>query len=314
MNLKLLFIVGMPRSGTTWVSKMFDSHPDTLYLHEPDSVNLLDFLPIIPPPHKNVRLAKYVDSIVDLDSYRVRGKIPVFNKNYYSFHMQLYLHLITYLFQFYQFSGLKYPKIDRVRTKGPIVWKSIESLGRIGTVLRSIENCKAIHIIRHPCGHISSIIRGEQLSHYKEESNADMGLLKLLAQGDEAKSHNLTINKFSKMSRIEVLTWRWILSNEKAINDIRNDKNALTIMYDDICKFPYDNFKKLFQFAGLSWTGQTESFLKKSISKNTDRYYSITKSPLDSSNKWRTELSQDQIKIVSELVNQSSLLTPTIEW
>ena len=31
-----ILLVGLPRSGTTWVGKIFDSHPSTLYLHEPD--------------------------------------------------------------------------------------------------------------------------------------------------------------------------------------------------------------------------------------------------------------------------------------
>jgi hypothetical protein len=31
-------ILGAPRSGTTWLGKIFDSHPRVLYRHEPDSV------------------------------------------------------------------------------------------------------------------------------------------------------------------------------------------------------------------------------------------------------------------------------------
>jgi hypothetical protein len=31
-------IVGAPRSGTTRLAKIFDSRPDVLYLHEPDSL------------------------------------------------------------------------------------------------------------------------------------------------------------------------------------------------------------------------------------------------------------------------------------
>ena len=35
-TLSLLF--GMPRSGTTWVAKILDSHPHADYRHEPDSL------------------------------------------------------------------------------------------------------------------------------------------------------------------------------------------------------------------------------------------------------------------------------------
>jgi hypothetical protein len=32
-----ILVFGLPRSGTTWLGKIFDSHPETLYRHEPDS-------------------------------------------------------------------------------------------------------------------------------------------------------------------------------------------------------------------------------------------------------------------------------------
>src|SRR5258707_1137372 len=32
----VIFVVGAPRSGTTWLAKILDSHPDVIYRHEPD--------------------------------------------------------------------------------------------------------------------------------------------------------------------------------------------------------------------------------------------------------------------------------------
>jgi sulfotransferase family protein len=32
-----ILILGAPRSGTTWLAKIVDSHPDVLYRHEPDA-------------------------------------------------------------------------------------------------------------------------------------------------------------------------------------------------------------------------------------------------------------------------------------
>jgi hypothetical protein len=37
---RLLLVVGAPRSGTTWLGKILDSHPHVVYRHEPNSTCL----------------------------------------------------------------------------------------------------------------------------------------------------------------------------------------------------------------------------------------------------------------------------------
>src|SRR5258707_4316970 len=46
---KTIFIFGAPRSGTTWLGKIFDSHPDVLYRHEPDITSPAEGLPWFVP-------------------------------------------------------------------------------------------------------------------------------------------------------------------------------------------------------------------------------------------------------------------------
>ena len=45
-----ILAIGMPRSGTTWIGKILDSHPRTLYRHEPDTWRRLDTIPLFPAP------------------------------------------------------------------------------------------------------------------------------------------------------------------------------------------------------------------------------------------------------------------------
>ena len=80
-----ILIFGQPRSGTTWIGKLFDSHPDTLYRHEPDSVRKLS-LPLFPArqeaPQFREDLEKFIASLPVMRSPEVVGKQPLFPKSY----------------------------------------------------------------------------------------------------------------------------------------------------------------------------------------------------------------------------------------
>ena len=78
-NLILLF--GPSRSGTTWIGKIFDSHPTAIYRHEPDAVHPLSDVPLIIDRHDYDQYAPllraYTDSLRGMNHHRICGKLPV---------------------------------------------------------------------------------------------------------------------------------------------------------------------------------------------------------------------------------------------
>src|SRR5574340_1411268 len=84
----IILLFGMPRSGTTWIGKIFDSHPDTLYRHEPDSWGRLNAIPLMAPVEQDT---EYAPSIRDfcarlpgMQLTKVAASTPIFPKNYHS--------------------------------------------------------------------------------------------------------------------------------------------------------------------------------------------------------------------------------------
>ncbi len=59
VNDRLVLVFGMPRSGTTWLGKIFDSHPETLYRHEPDAWGRLNAMPLLAQPDQAERFRGY---------------------------------------------------------------------------------------------------------------------------------------------------------------------------------------------------------------------------------------------------------------
>jgi len=86
MKHSLILLCGMPRSGTTWIGKIFDSHPDTLYRHEPDSGGTLKPVPLVAPIAEVEKyrsmIAYFVGRLPHVNSARVAGSLPLFPKRY----------------------------------------------------------------------------------------------------------------------------------------------------------------------------------------------------------------------------------------
>jgi hypothetical protein len=77
--------------------------------------------------------------------------------------------------------------------------------------------------------------------------------------------------------------------------------------------------RKLFSFAGLAWSKQTENFIQAStlgvppgkfdqLTQNSQRYYGIFRDPVRSANKWKSEMKDEDIERVYSVLRQSDLI------
>ena len=62
----------MSRSGTTWIAKIFDSHPNTHYRHEPNSGGALTTMPLIAPiaDKYNYIISQFIERLEDMNTPR----------------------------------------------------------------------------------------------------------------------------------------------------------------------------------------------------------------------------------------------------
>lgn len=316
-SIKLLLLFGMPRSGTTWFGKVFDSHTEVIYKHEPDSMKRMDnIIPLFPDISRQseyeLDVNQYVVQMLRLNSVRISGKFPIFRKQGQS----------EFSYQTQKTHILARKTLDRLlkqesvwkygvnNHKNPTyVWKSIESTGRMGVLLGCIPNSKGILIVRHPCGYIASVIRGQRKGKFieKSKSEADWGYYELLSNSPLAEEYQLGMESFRNMRPEERLAWRWALVNEKAYKDILNLENGMAVRYEDLCENPLDEYKKLFRFSGLSWDRQSEEFLNSSILGNSSNYYSVFKNPMHSASKWKQELEKSEVDRILAIIQKTDI-------
>lgn len=314
---QLISVVGMPRSGTTWVGKIFDSHPLTIYRHEPDSGGRLGEIPYAPNVenfnHYAATINDFVASLLTARSARVAGKTPVFPKIYYT-PMQRMLKRGSVAASgigarlFGDFRVQEFIN-SAALTHSPVVWKSIESVTRLGVLARVLPNATFIHLARHPCGFIASNLRGKTLkpsdfSGHKDGAE-DFSMLQLLLNTDVGRANGATLNDLRNMSPVERQAWRWYVSTEKALKDIEGLPNCLTVLYEDVCRNPMEMTRRMFNFANLNWNAQTEEFIAASTSRQKSAYYSVFKNPLQSANRWREQLPNSTIDSIFAVVGRT---------
>ena len=313
---RCILVFGMPRSGTTWIGKLFDSHPDTLYRHEPDSVRRLS-LPLYPEtqvaPQYREELEQFVASLPQLRCPKVVGKQPLFPKSY-----QSAAGLCAYRV------GVAFAKAaSRVQRNFPcfyrptakycaqvsLVWKSIESPGRLGVCMAALPDARAIYLMRHPCGHIASVLRGKAGRRFESlvPTGEDKWLLKMLLATSTGKAHELNLDDVEALTPEELLTWQWVLTQEKILADVAHCGRVLTLRYEDVCAEPLDMTRRMFEFTGLDWQSQTEWFIRASTQATNTDYYSVFKNPKASAERWRSELAPPVIERILRILRNSSV-------
>lgn len=323
---KLLLLFGTPRSGTTWLGKIFDSHPLTLYKHEPDRSGFgLPFaVPVEQAEEWRQPVHKFIARLSAVNTAHAAARRPVFAKKYRWAIAQPLHELSVFAAGAASSLNCKLPVWQCGNVHEPdvrLVWKSTDSLGRLGVILRVLDNCRAVRIIRHPCGYIASVMRGEAMRRFLSSvpTSEDYGMMQELLDAGGARSYGLTVDHMRSFHPIERMAWIWVLLNEKAERDTAGDARCILVRYEDVCRDPIDEAQALFSFCGLDWDRQTVDFVQTStlgskpaaLSRITQRshgYYSLYRNPLQAAEKWRSEMKTEDIERTYHVVHQSNLI------
>jgi hypothetical protein len=197
---------------------------------------------------------------------------------------------------------VRYERVPQLR----IVWKSIESTGRLGVLVRSVTT-RSILILRHPCGYVASVLRGEARGKFADTaaSSEDYGILEMLMDTPPGRACGVTMAALRAADPVERLAWRWRLFNDKALAEIQGREDVRVIRYEDLCAAPVEQAKRLFRFAGLGWSPQTERFLKASTSAARSGYYSVFKNPEEAAWGWRRRLPDRSIDKILAIATET---------
>ncbi len=128
-KLKIISIHGVPRSGTSWIGQIFNSHPDVTYRYQP------------------------------LFSYRFKNRINSESSklDIYSFLEELYsTNSDKFMSNKKEISQEIYPKFSKNQPAAVLVMKMVRYHHLIEKLISEVKHIKILGIVRHPCAVINS--------------------------------------------------------------------------------------------------------------------------------------------------------------
>ncbi|RMG30824.1 MAG: hypothetical protein D6721_02755 [Gammaproteobacteria bacterium] len=297
---RLLLLFSLPRSGSTWIAKLIDSHPAVAYRHEPDSVLPLDPLPLFPEgtPGREIldRLRAYARALPHCTQVHVVGKRPFFAKAFQPPGWPLLLAAAHLAAGGLRRAGLPVrhlaPAAWGATRAGACLWKSIESLGRLGWVRAALPEATSFHLLRHPCGYVHSVLRGHRQGRFGSHVPPweDWNLMRQMAETAAGRATGLDLDALRSLSPAERLAWRWRVSNDKALAEGRDLPRHQVLLYEQACRTPREATARLLDQAGLDWHPAVEAFVAASTRRKDADYYGIRKDPWTSAWSWEQGL------------------------
>jgi hypothetical protein len=311
---KVILIVGSPRSGTTWLGKIFDSHPAVRYRHEPDES---------PSEWQDVDPSSFASAVrrwIKEPPLRTVAKLPLFRKSWESRAGHFARLLAVYLLS----AAASLPFVGQSLARAPLpeifdvddadvdhartAIKSIRLSAGAYHFARAYPEGRTCLIVRHPCGQVESVMRG--VSQGRFDAHGDE---KFMPYNEDramacAARRGLTAVEFHALPAAAKYAWAWVAFNETALDALHGLPNARIVIYEDLCADPEAVSRELFAFAGLPWCDQTAAFVNDSAhGEERSSYYSVYRDAAAAAEGWRMRMSPEDQRAVRQVVAQSTL-------
>lgn len=227
---RLVSLHGAPRSGTSWLGKIFDSHPDVAYRFQP------------------------------LFSYRFKGVLDSDSPPEVVEDFLQRLYAVTddeFILQQRQASrGAHPPAFEKVYSPGVLVMKEVRYHYVIPLLLRSVPDVKIVGIMRHPCGAINSWLKTPREFKPEWDAMAEWRDAPSKNQGRREEYYGFT--KWKELARL-------FLALEQDYPD-----SFYLVRYEALVANPEAETRRLFAFCGLDMPIQVQNFLTSSQQREVE--------------------------------------------
>jgi Sulfotransferase family len=266
-----IYIVALPRSGTTWVVSILNTVPGIKYFNEPFNI---DHVPEALP-----HIRKYL---------RANDNDPEFAQ----FCQNAFTGKINNAFVKHQLCQ-PYKKMPWL--PGRIVVKDVHSNLAVEWIDRHIVPMTVI-MMRHPCAFALS-----WSSLYK---SIDKNIEQFTSQPNLMEDY---LQPFQHLFKDAQTLWEklglfWGASYYVMLSQQKKHPNWLVIQHEQLCVDPVAEYQKLFAQLDLPWTKPTQEVLDGSMTKDSGKPYVPQRITSQEPDKWKNKLESAQISAIQRFV------------
>ena len=123
--------------------------------------------------------------------------------------------------------------------------------------------------------------------------------------GAFAAAHGVDEPTFQALPVAGRYAWDWARFNAAALREAEVLPNVRIVVYEDLCRDPIGQTRALFEFVGLNWHRQTETFLRSSTThEGPSGYYAVFRNSAEAAEKWRTTMDPADQEAVRSVVRR----------
>lgn len=333
------FVLGIPRSGTTWLANLLDASPDVRLFMEPFSTVSGYRFPELPstslflessPPEltrflkgpfwERLHRGKYLFSEKSLTSTRWfrlermiarlfwtrSGRVPYGWRNRINDFQLLNLNRFDSSYPLYD----KSPDTQRVF---PVI-KELRLAGKIACLQQAFPDSRYVVIMRHPCATVHSILNWFARGRLYELRNELVYWLEAIQSQQVGNQYTEQIAWAQKQSLAAHVALYWRVSYETLYTRLSDSNQSLIIPYEQLASAPRATLQTISEFLGLPWSANFDDYLGRSTGKN-DRSGSPTATIRDSARYYRRWVDEIPLNVrdLTLRITESSPLMPLFE-
>lgn len=313
-----VLVVGLPRSGTTWVGRCLGLAESAWYVNEPDNENVHPFAvrakhqlgryPILGPrdssPTDYERLwsaslagARQPDGPAGRLAYRLHQRVR----------RQAHpegLGELGRLGRVRLAAGVALASPGRVVPSDHVVVKSVFIPFALEW-LTTRWDPQFVVVLRDPLNTISSWWRlgwRDIFRHHPDFAAGSTAVPRRLAERLDAEVAPLQTGA----SALQRLSWQFGLLTTALLSACRQHPEWLIVRHDDLCRHPAAGFRELYAEAGLDWSVDAEAFLVRS-NRPGKGAFDTTRVASQEDQRWRERLSDAEVSDVQQILTGFTL-------